>query len=176
MEKFTDETMAIEYKGRNAKVSGLSGWRCGAEGEVIFDPSSAKRYADAGDELVMQDRRREGREIKRIRMKLNLSQKLASALTGGGHNAFSRYEQGLVKPLPAVRNLFYLLDENPRLLEKLGIEPDLGRKSGGVRFAKACAKVGLSPKKPQWRLAAEVAKQSRRSAKNKMKATARAHS
>jgi hypothetical protein len=34
-------------------------------------------------------------------------------LTGGGHNAFSRYERGEAAPLPAVINLFRLLDKHP---------------------------------------------------------------
>ena len=33
-------------------------------------------------------------------------------LTGGGHNAFSRYERGEAAPLPAVVNLFRLLDRH----------------------------------------------------------------
>ena len=40
----------------------------------------------------------------------------AARLTGGGHNAFSRYERGEASPLPAVVNLFRLLDKHPSLL------------------------------------------------------------
>ncbi len=42
-----------------------------------------------------------------------------SRLTGGGHNAFSRYERGEAAPLPAVVNLFRLLDKHPELLKDL---------------------------------------------------------
>jgi HTH-type transcriptional regulator/antitoxin MqsA len=102
-----------------ATVEGLSGWRCGACGEVEFDPDSAQRYGAAGDELVLRDRERQSREIKRIRRKLGLSQVTAARLTGGGHNAFSRYERGEAAPLPAVINLFRLLDKHPELLPEL---------------------------------------------------------
>jgi HTH-type transcriptional regulator/antitoxin MqsA len=56
---------------------------------------------------------------KRIRQKLNLSQQAAARLTGGGHNAFSRYERGAAQPLPAVVNLFRLLDRHPELLGEI---------------------------------------------------------
>ena len=97
----------------------LAGWRCGACGEVEFDRESARRYAAAGDELVLRAREIERTEIRRIRRKLGLSQASAARLTGGGHNAFSRYERGQAVPLPAVVNLFKLLDKHPELLKEL---------------------------------------------------------
>jgi HTH-type transcriptional regulator/antitoxin MqsA len=119
MTRFEGETFAIAHAGMTAKVEGLSGWRCDACGEVEFDADSAERYAAAGDELVLQDRERQSREIRRTRKKLGLSQAAAARLTGGGHNAFSRYERGEATPLPAVINLFRLLDKHPELLEEL---------------------------------------------------------
>ena len=91
-------------------VEGLSGWRCGACGEVEFDADSARRYAAAGDELVLRDRERQSKEIRRTRRKLGLSQVAAARLTGGGYNAFSRYERGEAAPLPAIINLFRILE------------------------------------------------------------------
>jgi HTH-type transcriptional regulator / antitoxin MqsA len=119
MKRFEGETFAIEHAGLTATVKGLSGWRCGACGEVEFDADSALRYAAAGDELVLRDRKRQSDEIRRIRRKLGLSQVAAARLTGGGHNAFSRYERGEAAPLPAVVNLFRLLDKHPELLKDL---------------------------------------------------------
>lgn len=116
---FEGETFRISHKGVSAEVKGLSGWRCRSCGETEFDQKSAKRYAAAGDKLVMQARAAERSEIRRIRRKLGLSQAMAAKLTGGGHNAFSRYERGEVAPLPAVVNLFKLLDRHPDLLKEL---------------------------------------------------------
>jgi HTH-type transcriptional regulator/antitoxin MqsA len=48
-----------------------------------------------------------------------LSQVAAARLTGGGHNAFSRYERGEVAPLPAVIKLLRLLDKQPELLKDI---------------------------------------------------------
>jgi HTH-type transcriptional regulator/antitoxin MqsA len=119
MARFEGETFTIEHGGITAEVKELSGWRCEACGEVEFDPDSARRYAAAGDELVLRERERQSREIRRIRKKLGLSQAAAARLTGGGHNAFSRYERGEATPLPAVINLFRLLDKHPELLQEL---------------------------------------------------------
>ena len=61
----------------------------------------------------------EGQALARIRRKLKLTQAEAARLTGGGKNAFSRYERGEVRPMPAVLNLFKLLDKHPELLDDL---------------------------------------------------------
>jgi HTH-type transcriptional regulator / antitoxin MqsA len=119
MARFKNETFIIEHAGMTAAVKGLSGWRCEPCGEVEFDADSARRYAAAGDELVVRNRQRQSNEIRRIRRKLGLSQVAAARLTGGGHNAFSRYERGEAAPMPAVVNLFRLLDKHPELLKDL---------------------------------------------------------
>lgn len=117
--RFHDETFAPEHAGATASVPALSGWRCDACGEVEFDADSARRYAAAGDALVLRERQRQSKEIRRIRRKLGLTQVAAARLTGGGHNAFSRYERGEAAPLPAVVNLFRLLDRHPELLQEI---------------------------------------------------------
>lgn len=118
--RFESETFAIAHEGMTTAVDGLSGWRCGACGEVECDAASARRYAAAtGDELVLRNRERQRKELRRIRQKLGLSQAEAARLTGGGHNAFSRHERGEATPLPAVIKLFRLLDKHPRLLKEI---------------------------------------------------------
>jgi HTH-type transcriptional regulator/antitoxin MqsA len=117
--RFENEDFTIEHAGMMATVEALSGWRCEPCGDVEFDADSARRYAAAGDALVLRDRERQSKEIRRIRRKLGLSQIAAARLTGGGHNAFSRYERGEAMPLPAVVNLFRLLDKHPELLKDL---------------------------------------------------------
>src|SRR4051812_1163675 len=126
MIRFEKEQFTIEHAGLRKAVADLSGWRCKTCDEVVFDPESAQRYAAAGDELVLQARKREQRELKRIRQKLDLTRQAAAMITGGGHNAFSRYERGAAQPLPAVMNLFKLLDRHPELLRE--ILPGVARK------------------------------------------------
>jgi len=117
--RFDNTDFVVEHSGLKKSVAGLSGWRCAECGEIEFDADSARRYAAAGDELVLQAREAERAEIRRIRRKLGLSQAMAARLTGGGHNAFSRYERGEAVPMAAVVNLFKLLDRHPELLKEL---------------------------------------------------------
>lgn len=119
MTRFQHESFTIDHAGLSATVDGLAGWRCGACDEIEFDVESARRYAATGDELVLRARELQSKEIRRIRRKLGLSQAEAARLTGGGHNAFSRYERGEAAPLPAVVNLLRLLDKHPELLKDL---------------------------------------------------------
>jgi len=116
MMRFRNETFTIRHGGLKSGLEGLAGWRCAACGEVEFDPTSARRYATAGDDLVLRERAYRSRELRRIRRKLGLTQADAARLTGGGHNAFSRYERGEAMPVAAVSNLFRLLDMHPELL------------------------------------------------------------
>lgn len=57
--------------------------------------------------------------ITRVRRKLDLDQRQAAELFGGGVNAFSRYENGKTKPPLALVKLFKLLDRHPDLLDEL---------------------------------------------------------
>lgn len=143
MTRFEKETFTIRHENFTAKVPGLSGWRCGACEEIEFDPQSAVKYAEAGDELVLKAREHTQQEIRRIRKKLHLNQAQAAKLTGGGHNAFSRYESGEVTPMPAVVNLLKLLDYEPKLLDVLDssvTEVHIAHtKAAAVALAKASA-------------------------------------
>jgi HTH-type transcriptional regulator / antitoxin MqsA len=62
---------------------------------------------------------REREELTQIRARLKLTQDEASRISGGGHNAFSRYERGEAKPVIAVMNLFRLLDRHPELIREV---------------------------------------------------------
>lgn len=101
------------------RVTGLSGVRCADCGETYMNAASQARYAAALDAAVLAQRQEEKAMLARVRRKLKLSQREAARLTGGGHNAFSRYERGEARPLPAVVNLFRLLDRHPEMLREL---------------------------------------------------------
>lgn len=58
-------------------------------------------------------------EIRTIREQLNLKQKDAARLCGGGVNAFSRYELGKSVPVRATSNLLRLLSRHPDEIEYL---------------------------------------------------------
>lgn len=57
--------------------------------------------------------------IVNVRKKLDLGQREAAEIFGGGINAFSRYENGKTKPPLALVKLFKLLDRHPDLLNEV---------------------------------------------------------
>jgi HTH-type transcriptional regulator/antitoxin MqsA len=54
-----------------------------------------------------------------VRKKLQLDQREAAEIFGGGINAFSRYENGKTKPPLALVQLLRVLDRHPELLDEV---------------------------------------------------------
>jgi len=103
----------ITHNGLAATVRAVNGWHCPACGEIEFNVGEGERYADALAALLMGAQERNAIRLARTRKKLNLTQQQAAKLTGGGKTAFSRYERGQANPMPAVINLFRLLEPSP---------------------------------------------------------------
>jgi HTH-type transcriptional regulator/antitoxin MqsA len=137
---FKGESMVVTVKGgATATVHHLSGVRCTC-GEVEFDDVSQARYVAAGDRLVLEDRALVATQLKLARKRLHLTQRQASKIAGGGHNAFSRYERGSAIPVQAVKHLFYLLNLHPELLDELpGIRELLEAEKTSARRLLDCA-------------------------------------
>jgi len=102
-------------------VHGLNGMRCNQCGELWLDGDSHEQYGAASDAAVLARQQSEREFLRRVRKKLKLTQHQAARLTGGGHNAIGRYERGEVQPMPAVINLFKLLDAHPELLKEVSV-------------------------------------------------------
>ncbi len=107
------------YKGHHTVIFKVKGWHCFHCREVEFDVGEGVRFAEAIKQFAKESDEREASELARIRKKLKLTQQEAALLTGGGRNAFSRYERGKAKPLQSVTNLFKLLDKHPDLLDEI---------------------------------------------------------
>lgn len=122
MRHFTGRSLTISYKQVARLVHDIAGWECRNCGEIEFDhhTDSAERYSNAGDQLLEDCLQAMGAEMKRIRRKLHLTQKEAvNLLSGGGHNAFSRYERGEIPPPQALFTLMRLLDRHPYLMAEI---------------------------------------------------------
>lgn len=109
----------VEYRGKSITIAAVDGWHCPACGECEFAQGEGNRYAKAVEQFREATDKKESAELARIRKKLKLSQREAAAITGGGVNAFSRYEHGKSKPVAAVVNLFRILDKHPELVEEI---------------------------------------------------------
>lgn len=116
--EFTNETREFGPSGHKYSVTNLYGLRCKICEETIYSNESSKNVAAAIDTSAMM---RNANLIRHVRKDiLKLTQKDAvNLLSGGGHNAFSRYEQGstpIPKPLMV---LIKLLQKKPELLDEV---------------------------------------------------------
>lgn len=118
----TTRDVPYTYKQHNIIISKIKGWHCSNCREVEFDAGEGVRFAEAIKQLAKEVDTKEATDLARIRKKLKLTQQQAALLTGGGPNAFSRYERGKAKPLQSVTNLFKLLDNHPELLDEIQMD------------------------------------------------------
>ena len=110
-----------EYKGKKTVFHAVKGQFCDKCGEIIFGNGEGDEYF-AG--ILEFNREINGKEIDpkfitKVRKRLNLDQRQAAEIFGGGSNAFSRYETGRVAPPRPLVLLFKVLDKYPELLDEL---------------------------------------------------------
>ncbi len=111
------------YKGETTVIAAVMGDFCPACAESILDAAESNR--------VMREMRAFSKQVNAaivdpsfiasVRKKLDLDQREAAEIFGGGINAFSRYENGKTKPPLALVKLFKLLDRHPDLLNEVRI-------------------------------------------------------
>ena len=109
------------YKGETTSIAAVTGDFCPACAESILDAAESER--------VMKDMRLFAKQVNasivdpsfiaQVRKKLDLDQKEAAEIFGGGVNAFSRYETGKTKPSLALVKLLQVLDRHPDLLNEI---------------------------------------------------------
>lgn len=109
------------YKGESTVIPDVTGNYCPACDESVTEMAEADR--------VMREMQAFNRQINaaivdpifiaNVRKKLNLGQKEAADIFGGGVNAFSRYENGKTKPPLALVKLLKVLDRHPELLNEI---------------------------------------------------------
>jgi len=113
--------MPYTYKGETTIIPAVRADFCPACDESITDMTETGR--------VMREMQAFNKQVNaaivdpgfimNVRKKLNLDQREAAEIFGGGINAFSRYENGKTKPPLALVKLFKLLDRHPDLLNEL---------------------------------------------------------
>ncbi len=109
------------YKGQTTTIPAVSGYHCAACGEVTLDRDAVDRYSESVGEFqrTVNAGLVDPAYITRVRTKLRLDKKQASAIFGGGANAFVRYESGKTKPPVALVKLLKVLDHHPELLAEV---------------------------------------------------------
>ena len=109
------------YKGETTTIADVMADFCPACGESITDMGETER--------VMSEMQAFNKQVNAaivdpgfivsVRKKLDLGQKEAGEIFGGGINAFSRYENGKTKPPLALVKLLKVLDRHPDLLNEV---------------------------------------------------------
>ena len=110
------------YKSRTTVIKALEGDFCPACNEVVLDRLNGDRYGTEIRAFKRQVNEEIGVDpvfIAKVRKKLNLDQKEAGRVFGGGDNAFSRYERGRAKPPVALVKLLAILDKHPELISEV---------------------------------------------------------
>lgn len=114
--------IAYTYKGKTTAIKAVEGDFCPECNEVILDRLNGDRYGAAIRAFKRQVNEDAGVDpafIAKVRKKLDLDQKEAGRVFGGGDNAFSRYERGRAKPPVALVKLFMILDKHPELITEV---------------------------------------------------------
>lgn len=114
------EVRDVDYKFRGCTITvKQSGDWCDSCGEGILNGEDLKSTSK-GIELFKKTVKEESaRPLKEMRIKLNLTQKEASLICGGGVNTFFRYERGEMEPSKATLNLMKILSKHPQLLKEV---------------------------------------------------------
>ena len=109
------------YKGESTVIPAVTADFCPACGESITDMSETERVMHEMQAFHKQVNAAivDPAFIVKVRKKLDLGQREAAEIFGGGINAFSRYENGKTKPPLALVKLFKLLDRHPELLTEV---------------------------------------------------------
>ena len=109
------------YKGEQTRIPSVTGDFCPKCGESVLDMDESARVSG-----LMLDFNKQVNAaavdpdfIANVRKKLQLDQREAAEIFGGGVNAFSRYETGRTKPPVALVKLLKVLDRHPDLLAEV---------------------------------------------------------
>lgn len=113
--------VSYTYKGESTTIPEVTGDFCPACSEIILDRFDSDRYGEAISAFKKQVNAAsvDPSFIATVRKKLDLDQRQAGELFGGGVNAFSRYETGKTKPPLALVKLLKVLERHPDLLNEV---------------------------------------------------------
>ena len=111
------------YKGESTLIPTVTGDFCTACDEVVLDASESERVMSEMKNFSIQVNSAivDPEFIVRVRKKLDLDQREAAEIFGGGVNAFSRYETGRTKPPLALVKLLGILDRHPDLIHEIKV-------------------------------------------------------
>ena len=113
--------MPYTYKGEVIQIPAVTGDFCPSCGEAVLNREHGDRYSDLLGQFQRQVNAAyvDPAYIAKVRRQLDLDQRQAAEIFGGGVNAFSRYENGKTKPPLALVKLLKVLERHPNLLSEI---------------------------------------------------------
>jgi HTH-type transcriptional regulator/antitoxin MqsA len=129
------QPVTFTYRGESFVVD-QPGWYCGSCGEGLHEAADIAATEKAFVELKAQvDGVLGPDDVRKIRQRLQLSQRRAGAVLGGGPRAFQKYESGESAVSQPMSNLLRLLAKDPLRLHEL--EQPRGGRSRAARRPRA---------------------------------------
>ena len=118
----TEYSDSFLYNGKPLEVAGLEKYVCDTCGADPVFPYQMRR----NEQLFADAKRRasgrallSGSEVREFRDRHYITQQEAAQLFGGGTNAFSKYERGVVVQSESMDRLIRLVDRHPYLMDDL---------------------------------------------------------
>lgn len=117
--------LSYTYKGETTTIVAVRGDFCPICAEAVLERDDTDRYMfEIGAwQKQVNSTQVDPAVIARVRTKLNIGQREAGLIFGGGVNAFNRYEAGTSKPPVSLVKLLGLLDRHPDLLQEVVASP-----------------------------------------------------
>jgi HTH-type transcriptional regulator / antitoxin MqsA len=111
--------MTLAFKGHSITID-MPGWYCDDSGESIHTGEDMKVSDAALQALKIKvENLLSPEDVRRIRVKMGLTQRQAGTLIGGGPNAFQKYEAGEVTVSKGISNFLRMLERHPEEIEEL---------------------------------------------------------
>jgi HTH-type transcriptional regulator/antitoxin MqsA len=111
--------MTITYKGQSSTFD-MPGWYCQESDESVHTGEDMKISDSALKVLEIKvENLLAPQEVRRIRLKMCLTQRQAGTVIGGGPNAFQKYEAGNTLVSKGISNFLRVLERHPEEVEEL---------------------------------------------------------
>jgi HTH-type transcriptional regulator/antitoxin MqsA len=115
--------VTLAFKGHSITID-MPGWYCDDSGESIHTGEDMKVSDAALQALKIKvENLLSPEDVRRIRLKMGLTQRQAGTLIGGGPNAFQKYEAGEVTVSKGISNFLRVLERHPEEIEELKKQP-----------------------------------------------------
>ena len=110
--------VSTSYKGESTTIFSVTDDFCPACAEIMLNQAHGDRYSALVGQFQQQVNAAfvDADFVAKVLKTLNLGQREAADIFGGGVNAFSRYENGGTKPPLALLKLLKVVDRHPDLL------------------------------------------------------------